>query len=245
MLPEVYALRYGTFDQTEDWLVEGGSPERTVPLALYAFLVRSMRRTVLVDTGFLGARPGVREHEPVATALERLDLSPAHVNDVVITHGHWDHLGGLRDFLHARVWISRDEVAAMQAAVTAEHPEKDGYRWEDLQVVALAPRLQLVGRRRQVDPSVRLAVVSGHTPGMLAVTVLGEGLPRIMLAGDNAWLYRNLEGHPLPARSRRGGHDALRRIRGLAGDAPLVPGHDPDLARRYPEAAPGVLRLYP
>ncbi|MBI3924478.1 MAG: hypothetical protein HY319_02965 [Armatimonadetes bacterium] len=65
-----------------------------------------------------------------------------------------------------------------------------------------------------------MAVVSGHTPGCLAVTFLDQGLPELMLAGDNAYLYRNLEGHPLPSVARSGGHDAIPRIRATPRSSP-------------------------
>lgn len=247
MSVQVFALRCGLFDYPERHLFEGAG-DGTVPLALYAFVLTTPERTVLVDTGFLDPRLveawKVREFATVSEMLERVGLSPCRINDVIVTHGHWDHLGGLKDFLHARVWMAEAEIAAMHEQVGPDSPTAHGYRWEDLQVLGLAPRLHRFGRQRAIAPFVRVAVVSGHTPGCLAVTVLYEGLPRLVLAGDNAYLYANLAGRPLPALSRQGGHDAVPRIRHLAGEAPLVPGHDPELDRHFPEVAPGVLRLF-
>ncbi len=245
---QVFALRYGLAEYPASWIFEDGGPEPR-QLALHVFVLRGPNRNVLVDTGFvdpyLARRWRIQEFAPVASLLEKIDLEPASISDVVLTHGHWDHAGGVRDFLHARIWISRDELDTMKRAVQDEGAGPEGYRWEDLQVLGLAPRLQTFGRRRAVAPFVRVALVSGHTPGCLAVTVLHEGLPRLVLVGDNAWLYRNLEGHPLPLMARSGGHDAIPRIRVLAGDAPLVPGRDPELGSRFTKVAPGVVRLFP
>lgn len=245
---EVLALRFGIAEYPASWVCEDGGDE-PLTLALHAFLLRTPSRSILVDTGFLDSalarRWRIREFFPVAHLLTEVGLAPENIADVILTHGHWDHVGGVRDFLHARVWISRDELETMKRAVQARGAGPEGYRWEDLQVLGLAPRLHTFGRRRSIAPFVRVALVSGHTPGCLAVSVLREGLPRLVLAGDNAWLYRNLEGHPLPLMARSGGHDALPRLRELAGDAPLVPGRDPQLGSRFTQLSPRVVRLFP
>jgi phosphoribosyl 1,2-cyclic phosphodiesterase len=31
--------------------------------------------------------------------MERLRIDPSTINTVFITHSHWDHIGGLADFL--------------------------------------------------------------------------------------------------------------------------------------------------
>ena len=245
---QVLALRYGLMDGPPSGSCqEGGPPPET--LAMYVFLLHTPQRSVLVDTGFgdpeLARLWQVREFIPVPDLLGQVGLAPDRITDVILTHGHWDRVGGLRDFMHARIWIARDELAAMEQAGRTEGAGPGDYRWEDLQVLGLAPRLQTFGRRRAIAPFARVAVVTGHTPGMLAVTVLHEGLPRLVLVGDNAWLYRHLEGSPMPTHSRAAGHDPLPRLRLLAGDAPLVPGRDPDLGRHYRQVSPSVVRLFP
>jgi len=248
MSVEVFALRFGLAEYPASWIFEDGGSEPQ-QLALHVFVLRGPNRAVLVDTGFvdpaLAGRWRIQEFSPVADLLGRIGMDPASITDVILTHGHWDHVGGVRDFLHARLWISRDELETMKRAVQAQGAGPEGYRWEDLQVLGLAPRLQTFGRCRSLTPFVRVAMVSGHTPGCLAVTFLHEGLPRLVLVGDNAWLYRNLQGHPLPLMARSGGHDALPRLRELAGEAPLVPGRDPDLGAHFTQVCPGVVRLFP
>jgi glyoxylase-like metal-dependent hydrolase (beta-lactamase superfamily II) len=62
-----------------------------IPLGFVkAFLVRG-RRTILVDTGTRGS--GKR----ILAALEREGVKPRSVSLVLVTHGHADHFGGVRE----------------------------------------------------------------------------------------------------------------------------------------------------
>lgn len=247
MSPEAYALRLGLQPASDP----GGRPR-----ALYTWVVRCAHRTFLIDPGPAdperAADMGLTGFTPASEALGRIGLDPGQINDVVLSHGHWDLMDGLRDLLHARIWIARAEVEAMGRGA-AQGPTS-GYRWEDLQRLGLAPRVHLLGRRRQLDPCLRVAVVGGHTPGTMAAVVLTEGRPCLILAGDNLPLgpREGLGQSPAgpPPHDPEGDrlsrfHDPTPRLRQLGWEAPLVPGRDPGLARRFPEIAPGVIRLFP
>ncbi len=58
----------------------------------FACLVEAEGRTLLFDTG---AKPDVLRHN-----MARLGLAAAQIPEIFISHGHWDHVGGLKDLLH-------------------------------------------------------------------------------------------------------------------------------------------------
>ena len=72
----------------------------------FAFLVVDENgEAVLVDTGFdPDAIPGANtalirtEDQQVKVAIEKLGFDPAGIKDVIMTHIHWDHTCGMRDF---------------------------------------------------------------------------------------------------------------------------------------------------
>lgn len=57
----------------------------------FACLVEAYGKTILFDTGAKG--PILLDN------MKKLNIDPSSIEDVVISHGHWDHTGGLVDFL--------------------------------------------------------------------------------------------------------------------------------------------------
>ena len=57
----------------------------------FACLVEAHGKNILFDTGAKGTI--------LLENMKKLDIEPSSVSDVVISHAHWDHTGGLADFL--------------------------------------------------------------------------------------------------------------------------------------------------
>lgn len=108
------------------------------------FLVPHAKGLLLVDAGPQGSAG------PIVAALARLGAAWSDISDVVLTHSHPDHTGGLGEVLEecptARVWAGAADCAAI-AAGAAVQPLNDGDRVRDLQVLA----------------------TPGHTPGHISL----------------------------------------------------------------------------
>src|SRR5215510_8879306 len=96
-LYEIYALKYAHHDRrsSENFLL--GDPHDVLqPLAYFVWLVVGMNRTFLVDTGFdeaMARRRGRVVTTPVADGLMALGVAPASIEEVILTHLHYDHCG--------------------------------------------------------------------------------------------------------------------------------------------------------
>jgi glyoxylase-like metal-dependent hydrolase (beta-lactamase superfamily II) len=239
----LYALCFARGQFPTAYVMDRGSGQTR--LGFYCFLWHRGARNVLVDSGFQHppSQAPVRldAYRSPAALLAELGVPPEAITDVVLTHGHWDHAGGLNLFPAAHVWVARAEVEAMQRAVSTARPFARGYTFVDWQTIQARPVKTLVESRADVTPDVHMMVVGGHTPGMATVLVDKHWA----LVGDNAYLYANLEpGRPISALSRVAhAADALPAIRALVGDAMLVPGHDPTLMQRFPSVAQDVVEL--
>ena len=99
--------------------VAGGERRRTVPFAVASLLVEHPHGRILIDAG-LPDRSSSRLPSPLRrrpiwpTVPEALRAEGVHVRDVtdvVLTHMHFDHVGAVPAFSHARVLVGPGEVA--------------------------------------------------------------------------------------------------------------------------------------
>ena len=100
--------------------------------------------------------------------LYQLGLSPLDVSDVILTHAHWDHMGGLAAYSNADIWIQETEYQHARSVLGPENPESNGMRWEDLQILLEAEaqgRLHLVSGEESPLPGITMTWAGGHTPG--------------------------------------------------------------------------------
>jgi glyoxylase-like metal-dependent hydrolase (beta-lactamase superfamily II) len=178
------------------WLEDMFLPPDVLEWPLNVVVVHSGGRTILIDAG-LGADPDL--HLPRAGRLaQRLDAAGvdlASVTDVVLTHMHMDHIGGLlvdgmRDRLHPdlRVHLAAAEVkfwASPDFSRTSMPPGfPDALRRAAKRFLnEYDSQLRPFEAEYDVAPGVAVHRTGGHTPGH-SVVRLASGGDRLTFAGD-------------------------------------------------------------
>src|SRR5215471_12342981 len=133
---ELFAIRYATRDARRAAHFIGGDPhDGPMPMDYFVWVARGAGRTFVIDTGF---NAGVSERRqrtflrcPVET-LRKLDIDPAAVEDVILTHLHYDHVGNFDRFPKARFHLQEKEMAYATGRHMAEPVFNAGFNVEDV-----------------------------------------------------------------------------------------------------------------
>jgi glyoxylase-like metal-dependent hydrolase (beta-lactamase superfamily II) len=246
---EVFAIRYATRPALRSANFIGGDPhDGPMPMDYFVWLVRNAERTWVVDAGFSEAVARRRGRTFLRTPREGLALlgvEAARVEDVIITHMHYDHVGTFLDFASARFHLQDAEMSFATGRYMRHGRFNHGYEVDD--VVGLV-RLVFKDRVRFYDGAAELAPglsvhrIGGHTAGLQCVRV-ATARGWLVLASDASHYYEHMEtGRVFPTAFHVGemveGYDTLRAL--AQSPRHIVPGHDPLVMERYPPAAPGL-----
>ncbi|OYQ26139.1 MULTISPECIES: MBL fold metallo-hydrolase [Pseudomonas] len=162
---------------------------------LNVLVLRSGDQTILVDAGLGGQFPGFPRAGQFPKRLESAGIDLASVTDVVITHMHMDHIGGLlvdevknRLRPDVRIHVSATEVDFWATPdftqTTMPTPVPDVLRSTAQQFMdAFHNQLKTFEDEYEVAPGVVVKLTGGHTPGH-SVVYVNSGGERLTFAGD-------------------------------------------------------------
>jgi glyoxylase-like metal-dependent hydrolase (beta-lactamase superfamily II) len=163
--------------------------------ALNVLVVRSGEQVILVDAGLGGQFPGFPRAGQFPKRLKAAGIELSAVTDVIITHMHMDHIGGLlvedvkaRLRPDIRIHVAASEVAFWKAPdfsqTSMPEPVPDVLRTTANQFMSeYGSKVRTFEDEYEVAPGVVAKVTGGHTPGHCVVYVNSCG-ERLTFAGD-------------------------------------------------------------
>ena len=243
---ELFAIRYATREAPRSDHFIGGDPhDGPMPMDYFVWVGQG-ERSGLRDRYRLHCRGlgQAQAHLPAlpVDALALLGVDADTVEDVVLTHLHYDHVGNFDRFPTARFHLQEAEMPTPPAATCAMRSLSHSFEVED--VVGMV-RLNYDGAwpsimaPRNWRPGIQLDAGGGHSAGLQFVRV-NTRRGCVVLASDVTHFYENMDSYrPFTTALHIGdmmvGFDRLmaRRRRDH-----IVPGHDPLVMRLYPAPSP-------
>ena len=245
-------------------------PEWTDWLPIYVWVIEHEEGVIVVDTGETArvrepgyhprwhpfyrraARFSVNREEELGPQLRALGIGPRDVRDVVITHLHTDHSGGMAHVLGSRVWVEGrelDRARGIGGRVQGYLPHRWPKWWEPEIMHFESRRVGPFDRSMSLTKRGDVVIVQtpGHTPHHVSVVVAGD--VSFFLAGDTSYNQELLLAGKVDGVSPdpQVAHATHAKILALAAERPLVylPSHDPDSVRRLNEVVPLPGTRYP
>jgi glyoxylase-like metal-dependent hydrolase (beta-lactamase superfamily II) len=238
--------------------IRGGSLGKTIKMVYGGILVEHPKGSFLIDGGLgkdaqgemarnLGVLHKLFPIQVDSSISEQREKFPGlkNIQSIYVTHVHWDHLSGAKDFPEIPIYLLPEEIEFINQGSRSILP-----------VVYEEQRKALQSRFRPIqlkehpyenfsrsldlfeDGSVVLVPLPGHTPGSLGIFLNVSPTERYLVVGDALWNV-NDNGEPearsLPAEwfadndvaRARETRARLTELVKKSNEITLVPVHDP------------------
>jgi len=193
--------------------------------------------------------------DPLIHQMQAIGLDPAAVKYGILSHLHYDHAGGMRDFPNAKYFINKKEWEAATSADSHKHSYiREQYEVKpklNIELISTVPGKSYLGFPASLDlfgdGRFILVDLPGHSDGLTGVFVNLPSGRRFLFPGDSVYFPENLEG-PAPkswlmqklVHEKPLAFETLKTLHNLAKAEPdleIVSFHDHRIPGKY-ELAP-------
>lgn len=193
---EIYPLETGRF------ALDGGAMFGVVPktlweklnpadernrinLALRCLLLKSENRLILIDTG-IGNKFAEKfrniykidfSTHSLKNSLEKLNINPGDISDVIISHLHFDHAGGTTIKAEDKLYLTFPNAThhiqheQWDWALNPTQKDKASFLEDDFLLLQEYGKLNKLSGPSEIFPGIELIVMYGHTQGMQIVKI--------------------------------------------------------------------------
>lgn len=153
----------------ENMVFIDGCHGKNVPISFSIYLIKTDCRNILVDAG-CDTMPGfqMKEFYSPAAALQTVGLAADEITDVIITHGHHDHIEAISHFKNAVVHITGEEYISGKKYIPDHMP------------------INMVKEEYMIGPKIKIIKWGGHSIGSAIIEISMDGITHI-LAGDECY----------------------------------------------------------
>src|SRR5882724_3620529 len=240
---ELFAIRYAMREARRADHFIGGDPH-DAPMAMdyFVWVAKGPERSFVIDCGFTQETAAKRKRtflrDPI-DALKLVGVDADTVQDVILTHLHYDHVGNFHRFPKAQFHLQETEIHYATGRYMRYPRLAHSFEVEDVVGIVrlnFAKRVMFYNGDAELAPGISVHAVGGHSAGLQFVRVhTRRGW--VVVASDTTHFYENmLSGRPFTTAFHVGkmleGFDALRAA--APSLSHIIPGHDPLVMKFYP-----------
>jgi glyoxylase-like metal-dependent hydrolase (beta-lactamase superfamily II) len=181
---DLHALLTNTNPAGVDALLNRSFLSNPVEASINAFLIDTGSKLVLVDTGS-GLLFGPGNGGKLLGSLKAAGYAPEDVNDILITHIHTDHSGGLTSnghlvFPNATVHVGKPDVDFFLNPANIRGVDGYDRKYFEEASATVGPyvkagRVRAISGETQILPGITAIPTPGHTPGHSFFRVESQG----------------------------------------------------------------------
>jgi glyoxylase-like metal-dependent hydrolase (beta-lactamase superfamily II) len=179
------------------WTRTNPSDERNLcSWSMRSLLIEDGNRKILVDTG-IGDKQGedffkhyhLHGDGSLESSLMNIGIHPNEITDVLLTHLHFDHVGGavIKDknerlvprFKNATYWSNENH---WNWAVNPNDREKASFLLENLLPLEASEQLQFIKNGNELGEHIELLIVNGHTEAQMIPKIKYKGKIIVFMA---------------------------------------------------------------
>ena len=251
---EVYSIKYADRNTRtrSDSFIFDDNHDAPHAMDYFIWLLRRGDEVILVDTGYDSEEAKARGR-PIAMdpreAIAPFGITPEDITQVIVTHLHYDHAGGLHLFPNARLHLQSAEMEFATGPCmchdTLRAPFTAGHICEAINRL-YSGKVIFHDGDSQITEGVTVHRIGGHSRGLQCVRVNTQA-GWLVLASDAAHYYENVfKRKPFPIvvdlQDMLDGFTMLERL--ASSPKLIIPGHDPLVRTYFPTTlAPHIQRL--
>jgi len=241
---ELLAIRYGehTGRRASENFIGADTHEIGRNLEYFVWVARRFDKVFIIDTGFNANSAAARGRTMLRLpedGVRAIGIDPGQVDQVILTHLHYDHAGSLGSFPRACFHVQDAEAAYATGRCMCHSYLRHPFDVED--VVGFvrnvyANRVEFHDGFSELASGLTLHKVGGHSAGLQIVRVWTKR-GWVVIASDATHYYDNMKrGLPFPAVYNVGDMmEGFRTVQALADSSDhIIPGHDPLVMALYP-----------
>ena len=253
---KIFALKFATlkFNVPISAFAVGTTSKDSVQPCYIVYLLKGKNgKNILVDAGFtetpLQYNMQAFNYIRPDSLLQKINIEPNSITDIILTHPHWDHIGGIDLFPNATIWMQEQDFNYFTGTAWRSNIDSSGFNTKDVLKInqkKIGQKLRLVkGDNVEIIPGITVFTGSKHTFESQYVMVNSDK-NKVIIASDNSWLYHNLINLlPVPLTFDSNAYTQnLKRMRSMVKNVDLIlPGHDPLVFSKFPKIIEDVVEV--